>query len=1149
MNKTGNPVGSKAFLDFEDNVKNLDQAVNSDQDTFQDRLGRSRLTWAGVVKAGTGDPGEIVRIVNDAVADVVEGVDGQVAVAEAAADRAEAAATAARASGSYTSIANGLAGTNPGDIFLVAGSDPYTYGVYANVGGTAEPRGVANFANQQDVKDLIDDNYGKSWRSPQSADLTTAGERDFCNAVKKIVGTGFTTEDRALEVVFGIGFKNDATNLDRMTVYVRGQATQSWGYYGATDNKDDGPVWIKLEPGVNNPSKGVFWVLIDYRGLSDGLIVNNINGSKMLFDESVYALEEPGAVKPPFANPPWRDAALSDDGETLPDDRAEIAEAIQVIDAEGLPKTGEYRITIFCKNSPVFGDRIAIQDQNGDMWYNGSPNIPNKSVGPVWTTLTSTTGKPGSINLLVDYRKISEDGIVMSHAASRQFVLNSTIFFGDEIREQIVPPAPPVPGGNTSDTLPRAIRVAMAGSSITWGSGWLGQLSLVGTVDDYLRYRFATTLHGTAFTTSGSVTTETSPLFFRGSASRLSGAGASASFALEGDEVSLCIARPRGSMGAALVDVYIDGALYDTFDTTGNPVQSLSSSFVGDGTSVKFDLGQAFTFGHSLSVDGVAQTVVMNTGGFGSTIPANADAMVIRRVSDATGDVTHWLFFKVAPASGADIVCNFQQGESVTYMKGTVGQIAEALNSQNESPYGDGVTSYDPALPASLSSGLGFRYTDERSVVSWHFADSATRQVEVRVRESAPGATGTPELWLNFATNRMHRIMNAGIGGFDAGELLNDGGVNGIEKVIEFQPDVVMFEFCTNDDWKTHVHKAWNVRPGLTAAQVRDVETANYYASVTKQAEDSYTVHDVRLTVTEMLPRKAVVAPGSEFNIEAGDVVVFGEFFGDNRRLVSRVITSWDETTRTISWGRPVSDHEVAGVDSIDELSVCRVFGAPLWVDWMNGLVSEVRSALPSALVGIGTSGIPNIRHRRLEGYRELGASIAEQTDSAFIDYYRATLDWQYSQKPTAALFLNDSQSTISTGAASYVLYQGSGMKPDPLATAGWNLRGWSVMVDGVERINKGCHIYGGGKRGWPDEVDPATTLSNGVQAGDDYQVVFTEDVPPAGAEIVIHRVLTKWATDDCHPGAEGRQVMGQAACCALRGLAIEATKTMGASV
>lgn len=45
---TGNPLGSTDPRDLYDNAENLDVAVNSDGDTFQDRLGKSRLTWAGM---------------------------------------------------------------------------------------------------------------------------------------------------------------------------------------------------------------------------------------------------------------------------------------------------------------------------------------------------------------------------------------------------------------------------------------------------------------------------------------------------------------------------------------------------------------------------------------------------------------------------------------------------------------------------------------------------------------------------------------------------------------------------------------------------------------------------------------------------------------------------------------------------------------------------------------------------------------------------------------------------------------------------------------------------------------------------------------------------------------------------------------------
>lgn len=125
---TGNPVGSSDPRDLYDNAETLDQAVNAEADTFQDRLGKSRLTWAGIVKAGTGDAGVIVPVVQQAVQDVVDGVDGQVAVAESAADRAEAARDAAQLSaGVYADTAAGLAATTEGDYFSVpsASSDEY----------------------------------------------------------------------------------------------------------------------------------------------------------------------------------------------------------------------------------------------------------------------------------------------------------------------------------------------------------------------------------------------------------------------------------------------------------------------------------------------------------------------------------------------------------------------------------------------------------------------------------------------------------------------------------------------------------------------------------------------------------------------------------------------------------------------------------------------------------------------------------------------------------------------------------------------------------------------------------------------------------------------------------------------------------------
>lgn len=146
MNKTGNPVGSKAFLDFEDNVQILDQRLTSDQDTFEDRLGKSRLTWAGIERSGAGDTSIAVdaaaravaaagqveqdaeQIAQDAAQQaasaVIAGVDGAVAVAESAADRAEAARDSAFVNADvYPDIAAGLAAVADGEQFQVVEGD------------------------------------------------------------------------------------------------------------------------------------------------------------------------------------------------------------------------------------------------------------------------------------------------------------------------------------------------------------------------------------------------------------------------------------------------------------------------------------------------------------------------------------------------------------------------------------------------------------------------------------------------------------------------------------------------------------------------------------------------------------------------------------------------------------------------------------------------------------------------------------------------------------------------------------------------------------------------------------------------------------------------------------------------------------------
>lgn len=115
---TGNPVGSTDPRDRHDNSQAFDQAINSDQTEFQDRLGKRRLTVQGMVDAATTG--------NPAVGAAQEALESA-GRAEEEADRAEVAAEAAITNGQiYTTVGAGEAATVDGDYFWVVSESDET---------------------------------------------------------------------------------------------------------------------------------------------------------------------------------------------------------------------------------------------------------------------------------------------------------------------------------------------------------------------------------------------------------------------------------------------------------------------------------------------------------------------------------------------------------------------------------------------------------------------------------------------------------------------------------------------------------------------------------------------------------------------------------------------------------------------------------------------------------------------------------------------------------------------------------------------------------------------------------------------------------------------------------------------------------------
>lgn len=686
----------------------------------------------------------------------------------------------------------------------------------------------------------------------------------------------------------------------------------------------------------------------------------------------------------------------------------------------------------------------------------------------------------------------------------------------------------------STQTASRALRVAMMGSSITWGNGRLGEDTYAGVVEDWLRNIAATTVLGSAMTTTGTSASVAGKNWYKNAVQRLSGVNASASFTLAGDELSLVIGRERGNLGAAIIDLYVDNVLYDSFSTFNEEpfVASMTANFTGDGTSKLFDLGKTWTFGHAVTVSGAAKAGTLYTGGYNGAIPAGDDYMVVRQYAtagDGSTEVRHFLMFDVAPANGAPIADTFGYGESVSYTRYSVGNQGQSFATTLEAATGIGSVAYDPANPSAISSGLGFRQSDPRAVMTWHFADTKSRAFRLVVRQLDTRATGTtPELWLNFATNRMHHFMNAGIGGWSAPLFVSDAKLNNYSYVLDFQPDIVFLESGTNEDNQSnsssvpyHQNKAWVTRTGLTDAQVRNDDSANYFNAVTATS-GTYTVQDIRIPITAITKRSATFdGTGATFNVAVGDALVIGDYKNDNRRVATRIVKTWDAGTRTATWEKPLDARELAHINALSDLVGGYAFFAndTAWTGAIDTIVAGFRAQNPQVEIALGSSGIPNFHDRSIEGYRELLREKARALGTDFMDFYGVTGRWTYTLPPNTQLYIDASNGLTSTGAASYTLYKAGGVK-----LADNTARPISVKVNGVERLNKGCYVIGGRTKGWPSSVSSMSKTDAAHYNGDfvvkDYQLVFSSDVPASGATFDIKFNPTDWSSDDTHPAA-----------------------------
>ncbi|MDF2717393.1 MAG: hypothetical protein K0R28_4318 [Paenibacillus sp.] len=695
-------------------------------------------------------------------------------------------------------------------------------------------------------------------------------------------------------------------------------------------------------------------------------------------------------------------------------------------------------------------------------------------------------------------------------------------------------------------TLSRAVRIAFAGDSITWVDGMLDE-GFVGEADAYIRGAFAETIVHDRLTISGKAETIRSRKFYGESAVLLTGTGSGAAFKLSGDELSVVQASERSNDSAALIELYVDSELYDTF-TNYNEAPSGEEvvRFVADGTTVAFDLGRPFTYAHRVTVNGREASGELNSRGYGAAFPASLEYRVIRQYSPGRNgepEVRHALRFREPPGKGTVIEAAFRFGETVAYAKTSVGETTERLGSPLESRYGEGGVAFDPARPVAVSSGLDFRATDERAVRTWRFPQAAERAFELKIRGFDPrgGGKGEPYFLLNFVTNRFHPIMNAGIGGWTANLFNNDQGLRSTSRLSAWRPDIVFIGLGTNDDWETGNGFAASRRlDGLTEADVRRLPVL-FVRNCRCEGPDRYSVDTAELLIAEAAERSVSIdGSGVVFDgVKSGDIAVIGDYYGDNRNVQCRLIASWDPLTRTATFDEPLVSTDVTphiGSYAGQAVRIKKVGG---YVAALERMIRSIRSDCPQTRIALFETGLSNFYTRLLTGYPEMIRRIAERNGCERVDVYRPLLEWQYGQQRDKRAYIGPDEAVTSTGAVDYSLLSASGR--DVVEEAGYQLRNWSVKVNGRERYGDACRIEGGFAIAFRNDLEPEQmTIEdwNGRSRNPKMtyryipsRLVFTQDVPERGALIEVSVSSAKWSLDDAHlnlPGGKavyGRQV------------------------
>ena len=661
--------------------------------------------------------------------------------------------------------------------------------------------------------------------------------------------------------------------------------------------------------------------------------------------------------------------------------------------------------------------------------------------------------------------------------------------------------------------------IIMSGSSITWGDGRIDG-SFVGYLDKYLKNNIATTILSDDIVYSKDTDVVTNDLMYESMGRKIVGVGAKIEFDLYGDEVAICQMIERTN-DFGVFNLKADGKIIGTYNNK-NYLRDNIETF--DGSNLKsVMLKFPCTFGHNITInDSVKLTKIKyNEAGYGgsTTIPDDTEALIYRGLN-SNGNPVHIIAFNDSLGSINKVQVEYKYGKIIAHERSTVGQTEDG--NTNESRFGKGSISYDPANPSlgSLSSGMEFRAIDNRSFIRYVFDSAKTRHFELEIIDG-----NNPYFIVNFVTNRYFNLMNAGIGGWSVKHLMDNNKVNDYTQFYKwFYPDILFQESATNDDWENTIRRINRNIGKISKSELSILPSLEISKIVYDDRTDTYEVTMATGLISDITPNslKSEHIKGTETKV--GDIVRIGTYHGDNRQVICREICEVDLSNGLIKWVEPINSDNILNIESLEELigAEINIRNLDSYKDLYKTLIEKTREISPNSKIIIVATGLSLYGNRQLWGYDIIHKKLCGLYPN--IKYCDVT-NWIYESIQNN--ISGDNKEIINaTGSNEYILnYSGIGRS--------W--QGFKVLIDGIDVYGKDCYIQSGyyytidtNKNG--NQLDKNNVYDNkGINNKNiPMKLIFTKNIPVSGKEIIVQYADKSWSGDYCHPNIWGMFLYNQ---------------------